>query len=42
MRVILIETPLTRDLHIAGADLTLSNLAELDDLLHDIARPRKR
>lgn len=42
MRVILIETPLTRDLHIAGADLTLSNLAELNGLLHDIARPRKR
>jgi HAD superfamily hydrolase (TIGR01509 family) len=33
MRVILIETPITRALNLGGADLKLSSLAELRDLL---------
>ena len=33
MRVILIETEITRDLGLGGADLSLSGLAELRDLL---------
>jgi HAD superfamily hydrolase (TIGR01509 family) len=42
MRVILIETLLTRDLHLAGADLTLTGLDEFRDLLSEITRRRKR
>ena len=42
MRVILIETPITRDLELDGADLALSNLAELRDLLEEIAARGKR
>ena len=41
MRVILIETLLTKDLRIAGADLTLSSLAELDMLLRELVGRRK-
>jgi HAD superfamily hydrolase (TIGR01509 family) len=38
MRVILIETPITRDLRLRGADLKLSSLGELRDLLEEIYR----
>ena len=37
MRVILIETEITRDLELGGADLILPGLAELLDLLKDFA-----
>jgi hypothetical protein len=37
MRVILIETPITKDLQIGGADLKLSDLSELRGLLEQIA-----
>lgn len=37
MRVILLETPITRDLGLGGADLKLSSLAELRGLLEKIA-----
>jgi len=36
MRVILIETPITKHLRLGGADLKLSSLAELRDLLEEI------
>jgi hypothetical protein len=36
MRVILIKTEITKDLKLGGADLTLSGLAELRDLLRDL------
>ena len=36
MSVILIETEITKDLELGGADLTLSSLAELRDLLRDL------
>ena len=36
MRVILIETEITKDLKLGGADLMLSSLAELRDLLRDL------
>jgi beta-phosphoglucomutase len=42
MRVILVETPLTNGLNLVGADLKLSGLAELNNLLQEIARQRKR
>lgn len=42
MRVILIETPITRDLELDGADLALSSLAELRDLLEKMAARGKR
>ncbi len=37
MRVILVETAITRDLRLGGADLAVSSLAELRDLLAEIA-----
>jgi beta-phosphoglucomutase len=37
MRVILIETEITRNLKLGGADLALSSLAELRDILKDSA-----
>lgn len=42
MRVILIETPITRDLELGGADLKLSSLAELRRLSERIADERER
>jgi HAD superfamily hydrolase (TIGR01509 family) len=41
MRVILIETPITRNLKLGGADLKLSGLAELRNLSERIADERK-
>ncbi len=36
MSVILVETEITKDLKLGGADLKLSSLAELRDLLKDL------